>query len=539
MRLLWVPLVLAVLGGCYEDNEIEPEGGVDAATGVCVPGARSCDVEGRRRICLDYGLGWLVERCAAETACADGECVGSVCSPGERRCGVGGVERCAADGSGFAPLATGEACGPETSCVDGVCLARSCAPGEVACGEGVRLTCAGDGLGWDRAPCAAGERCVDGACGAPVADCAPGEVLCSRTAVIECGDDGARVELPCRPGEVCFGGACIACVRDGDCAAGQACVDGDCAAPPLVVVTAMLPPGQVGEVYAATLEAANGTPGYTWALVEGLLPRGVGLNGAGELGGTPTRAEESAIVVEVTDADGGTARAALVLRVFGPGLSVATEELPPGEEGFAYEAALEVVGGQGPYGWIVVGGALPAGLMLTGDGRIVGTPSEIGPFPIRVRVVDASTPPQAAEADLVLNITVAPLVIVAEQVLDLFITRVITLPTLTILAGNPLPYDTRLEAVGGLRPYAWRETEIPPELRQFVQGAGLPDGLVLAPDGRLSGIVADLGQQVEVEIPFTGIVLTGFFFTAEVTDSQNPADSDSAIFSLPTLNLGQ
>jgi hypothetical protein len=31
--------------------------------------------------------------------------------------------------------------------------------------------------------------------------------------------------------------------------------------------------------------------------------------------------------------------------------------------------------------------------------------------------------------------------------------------------------------------------------------------------------------------------LTGFFFMAEVTDSQSPADSDQAIFLIPTIPI--
>lgn len=525
---LLVGVVLCL--GCYEDNEVEAE---DAAVEpVCVAGEALCDGPSTRRVCLDDGSGWQVEGCGAEV-CLDGACVAPACAPGTRRCGERGVEVCAADGSGFGAAT---ACGDDESCVEGVCLAQSCAAGEVACGEGVRLVCRTDGLGWDREACAAGELCVDGACMAPPAMCDAGDVWCSRVAVFECVD-GGFVERPCGPGEVCYEGACIGCVRDDDCRQGRVCVEGACEAPPLAVVTEALPVGQVGAAYAVDLEAAHGAPGYTWALVEGMLPRGVGLNGAGELRGTPQRAGEGSITVEVTDEAGATARADFEWRVLGEGLQVATDELPPAEEGVAYSAELEVVGGTGPYGWIVVGGALPAGVMLTGDGRLVGTPSEIGPFPIRVRVVDAGTPPQAAEADLVLNVTVAPLVIVSDMELNLFVARVITLPTLTIIGGNPLPYDTQLVADGGLEPYMWRETEIPAELQQFVQGAGLPDGLVLSPDGRLSGIVEDIGQQVEVQIPFTDIVLTGFFFTAEVDDSQMPPDNDGAIFNLPTLNL--
>ncbi|MEZ4468976.1 MAG: hypothetical protein R3F43_32225 [bacterium] len=64
--------------------------------------------------------------------------------------------------------------------------------------------------------------------------------------------------------------------------------------------------------------------------------------------------------------------------------------------------------GQAPLGWFLVDGALPAGLVLTADGAITGIPEEIGGFALRVRVVDAATPPTFAEADLTLRVQVAP-----------------------------------------------------------------------------------------------------------------------------------
>ncbi len=534
------------LAGCFEDAETEPEGGgVDSGLPpgqICIPETTECDAEGRRRTCLEAGDGWLVERCEGMATCIDGACVEQICAPYLTRCAdESTVETCAADGTAYIEP---RACAEGERCADGRCLPPICTPGEVLCGADVILTCAEDGATWDRAPCAAGERCVDGACAPPPdppASCEPGEVLCGRTAVYTCAEDGSSfVEVPCQPEEVCFEGDCIACVRDSDCRArDRACVDGQCVEPPLRVATGELPPGQVDTPYEAALEALFGTPPYTWSLADGMLPRGVGLNGEGLVRGVPQEAGEFPVRFRVTDDARGSATADLVLTVVGSGLSIVTAELPEAEEGFAYEAQLEALGGVDPYGWLITQGALPAGLQLTADGRISGTPSEIGPFPLTARVVDAGDPPQAAERELVLNVAVAPLEIVAEQILDLFFTRVVTLPTLTVIGGNPLPYDTQLAAQGGLRPYTWVETELDENLRQFVPQAGIPEGLMFAEDGRLSGIVASFDQQIEVEIPFTGIVLTGFFFTAEVSDSQENPDSDSAIFLLPTLPLGQ
>ncbi len=544
-RLLFVSCLALALPGCFEDTEPEPEGPAAADGGlppgqICAPGAVTCDDEGRRRTCLDDGDGWLVERCEGMAICLDGACEAQICAPYATRCvDEAAVETCAAEGTAWVEP---RACAEGERCAEGRCLPPICDPGEVLCGSGVVLTCADDGRTWDRAPCADGERCVDGACAPPPdppASCAPGEVLCGRTAVYACAEDGSSfVETPCPAGEVCFEGACIACVRDSDCRArDRACVAGACVAPPLRVVTDGLPPGQVDAGYEVALEALFGTPPYRWSLAEGTLPRGVGLNGEGIVRGVPQVAGDFPVTLRVTDDARATATAELVLTVVGAGLSIVTDALPEAEEGFAYDAQLEALGGVEPYGWLITAGALPAGLRLGADGRIEGTPSEIGPFPLTVRVVDAGDPPQGAERALVLEVAVAPLEITADQVLDLFFTRVITLPTLTVIGGNPLPYDTQLAAQGGLRPYAWAETELPDNLRQFVPQAGVPEGLMLAEDGRLSGVVASFDQQIEVEIPFTGIVLTGFFFTAEVTDSQEAPDRDDAIFLLPTLPL--
>jgi len=444
---LALALLLAVpLGGCFEDNEPEPEGEPVVDSGlppgaVCAAGQTRCDDEGRLRTCLETGDGWLVERCEGMSTCVDGACIELLCDPYSLRCAdEASTETCAADGTAYVEP---RACAGGERCADGRCLPPVCTPGEVLCGADVVLTCAADGATWDRAPCAEGERCIDGMCTPPPdppPSCEPGEVLCGRTAVYTCAEDGSSfVEVPCPAGQVCFEGACIACVRDSDCRArDRACVAGQCVAPPLRVVTDTLPPGQEDAEYEAALEAAFGSPPYRWSLVEGALPRGVGLNGEGVIRGVPQESGAFEAQFRVTDDARGTATADLVLTVVGGGLSIVTAELPGGEEGFAYEAQLEALGGVEPYGWLITAGALPAGLQLGADGRIGGTPSEIGPFPLNVRVVDAGDPPQAAERELVIEIAVAPLEIVADQILDLFLAQVVTLPTLTVIGGNRL-----------------------------------------------------------------------------------------------------
>ncbi len=510
-------------------------GGVVPPGGICVPDETRC-VDARLRTCLEDGTGWLVEACPEGEECREGACIERACGPGERRCAEGGVETC----GDLSEWGAAVPCPADHSCREGVCLAQSCSPGELACADRASLVCDSDGLGWTRTPC--DERCVDGECTDEPGgiECPPGQVLCAPSGIVECAEDGASfVETPCDEGEACFEGRCVACLRNSDCPDGSACADGECGPPPLAVVTAELPPAQVDVPYLIDLEAANGTPDYTWAPVDGALPEGLELDPEGPLHGTPTEVGRFPFTVEVTDAAEGAARAELVLLVLGEGLAIATESpLRAAEEGSDYSTRFEAVGGVPPYGWLVTEGALPGGMVLRADGTLAGVPNEIGVFEFTMRVVDAGDPPAFAEKRFLLEVEVAPLEIVGDQVFDLFFTKLVTLPVITVIQDIPIPYRTQLTARGGLRPYHWSERDIPDGLRNFLPQAGIPDGLNLREDGTLEGAVVDTAQVIELQIPFTQIRLTGFFFMARVADSQGVADTAEAVFLLPTIPLG-
>ena len=87
-------------------------------------------------------------------------------------------------------------------------------------------------------------------------------------------------------------------------------------------------------------------------------------------------------------------------------------------------------------------------------------------------------------------------------------------------------------------PYTWTEQPVPDEIAFLIGEAGVPDGLTLDETGALTGAVTSNDQVITLDIPLSPISLTGFFFYAEVTDSQDPAESDAALFLIPTLPVG-
>ena len=412
-----------------------------------------------------------------------------------------------------------------------------CEPGQTMCWEGQVATCQADGLGWLLDSCGTDEVCEDGTC--VQTSCAPGERLCAPDRVLICRDDGLSWDVEqCAEGWACFEGECIECLTETDCESEQTCEDGLCVPLPLTVITEELPDTIVGDVYEASLEAAGGLTPYTWSVLEGELPNGIELSDLGLLSGSADVAGEYDVTIGVTDAELSEAESLFTLVVHSEGLVVSTDSLPTAEEGIEYEAQLEALGGSLPYAWMAASGTLPAGVSLTADGLLFGVPSEIGDFIIGFRVFDSALPPAYADRELVLSVEIAPLEIVGDQSYDLFVTKVIVLPLITVVEGIPIPYSTQLQARGGLRPYHWTEVEIPATVEAFVPNAGIPDGLVLDEDGTLHGAVTSTEQVSSLEIPFTGIVLNGFFFMAQVADSQSTAETKSALFLIPTLPIG-
>lgn len=130
-------------------------------------------------------------------------------------------------------------------------------------------------------------------------------------------------------------------------------------------------------------------------------------------------------------------------------------------KGRLYTAALAAAGGAPPYTWALTAGALPAGLSLSREGEIGGTPTAAGPAAFTVQVSDSAG--ESATMDYALASVLPPPPEIAGAA---------TLPP--GIAGAAYLY--RFEATGGTPPYQW-----------YLASGVLPAGLSLSRAGVVEG----------------------------------------------------
>ncbi len=463
---------------CYQDH-CQPL--------ACVPKSKTCRGDAVV-LCNDDGSAQLDPlSCPSGKTCSGGECKDKVCTPGSGRCaGPSSTERCNEAGSGWEPSSN---CTGNTTCLEGACLSTTCTAGQTECGPNT---------------------------------------------VYSCGANNQWIGSPCPGGNPCFYGHCIQCVGTQGCAEGETCVEGLCKITLPKITTTDLLPATEGAAYSFKLQVQGGRQPYSFSVVNGTLPTGIQLSIAGELMGTATTAGLSNFTAKVVDANGASDQKQLTLQVGPKGpVKVATTSLPDAEAGMDYTYDLAATGGQAPFAWQLLAGALPKGLSLFSTGTLAGIPDEIGSFPVTVRVVDGLTPPGYDSKDLTLKVKIAPLQVVGDKEINLFVTKVIPLPTLI----QYVPYSADLTAKGGLKPYQWSEQSAPGGMGLVIPKMGLPQGLTISPSGKISGIVTDTSTAITVKVPLSTMTLTGYFTYVQVSDSQNPAATATAVYLLPTVPL--
>jgi hypothetical protein len=165
--------------------------------------------------------------------------------------------------------------------------------------------------------------------------------------------------------------------------------------PPITLSPAPpLPTGTVGVVYDELITATGGDGPYIFSLSNGLLPNGLMLASDGLISGTPTNPGTFPFSVMATDVNGCTGVQDYVIVVNPadcPFINLLpSPPLPLGTVGIVYDELITATGGDGPYTFSVVTGALPDGLMVSSDGLISGTPTNPGTFPFSVTATDVN-----------------------------------------------------------------------------------------------------------------------------------------------------
>jgi uncharacterized repeat protein (TIGR01451 family) len=212
---------------------------------------------------------------------------------------------------------------------------------------------------------------------------------------------------------------------------------------PLTIVTRAIPPAVAGQEYGFRMVSTGAAAGamLTWR-ADG-LPGGLAIDQDGLLAGAVAEALTATITVTVTDGV-ETATRELTLEVRdNVNLLIVPALLPSARYGEPYRAELLASGGIPPLTWLVEVGQLPAGVDLSTDGVLSGTPMEVGSFRLVIAARDSGAGAQAARDvnTFVLEVLDAGAFAIATE----------SLPRGVIDTG----YDARVTATGGLPPYEW------------------------------------------------------------------------------------
>jgi uncharacterized repeat protein (TIGR01451 family) len=152
-------------------------------------------------------------------------------------------------------------------------------------------------------------------------------------------------------------------------------------------------------------------------------------------------------------------------------LAIPTQQLSAAQVGASYSQQLEAIFGSTPLSWLVVAGTLPAGITLSTDGLLSGTPTQGGSFPFTVRVADSSNATAEKSFTLDVLLTLPPADIRIQK------TGTLTVP------GRNVDYFILVENTGSpsSSDVVVEEHLLSPALRtdlfNFVDGAPTPDFL--------------------------------------------------------------
>ena len=162
-----------------------------------------------------------------------------------------------------------------------------------------------------------------------------------------------------------------------DLGAAAAAIEGAEKMTPPRITTLSLPSTTETFAYSHALERTGGRAPYQWTVLSGTLPTGLALDvHTGAISGTATLSGTYAFTVQVEDATGATGSQPFSVQVarFVSPVAIVTTGVVAAMETVPYAQMFAASGGAGTYTWSVTAGALPAGLSLTPQGLLAGTP---------------------------------------------------------------------------------------------------------------------------------------------------------------------
>ncbi len=230
------------------------------------------------------------------------------------------------------------------------------------------------------------------------------------------------------------------------------------------------PHPEIGLLYHYEIGTHAGCIPHHVVLLSGQLPPGLKLTQIGYetalVDGTATETGTFSAWLAVKDCENKSAEALFTFDVWARRFGIDTQTLKPAAAGAPYSVTLATWGIPSNTTWAVTSGALPAGLVLSKEGVISGTPTAAGPATLTVTATGNAKDFTGTRVD----------------------SRQFTLNVIALAARLSRPtaevgvsFSSTLVAAGGQAPYTWSVT-------------GAPAGLRVGADGSVSGVPRRAGS---------------------------------------------
>lgn len=264
------------------------------------------------------------------------------------------------------------------------------------------------------------------------------------------------------------------------------------------------PHPEIGLVYHYEIGTHAGCLPHHVSILSGQLPPGLKLSQLNDhtalVDGIATDSGTFSAWLGVTDCDGKSAQELFTFEAWARRWGIATASLPAAAVGSQYSAKITGQGIQSNVTYAVSSGSLPAGLALSGDGTLSGTPTAAGSSTFTVTGTAQSVDPAA------------PGTRIDSHQYTLTVSGSLTASLTRRVAEAGVRVRAALLATGGTAPYVWSAT------------GALPAGLQLAGNGTLSGVPSRAGA---------------YTLTAHVTDAAGTAkDVQVTLVVRPHLAIG-